>query len=165
VTDTVLADPGASVEATGLFFADDRQHMDFSSHTRHEAPHTTANILLNGVVKDAAHAAFAGTIRVERWSQGTQSYLGSHALTLSDEARMDVVPSLEIETNDVRVSHGSTAGKLDEEQLFYLMARGLSRARAARTLVRGFFEPVLSRVPLRNARERIERALERKLPA
>ncbi|MHB9092262.1 MAG: Fe-S cluster assembly protein SufD, partial [Chloroflexota bacterium] len=162
LAETTLAGTGASLESLGMFFAAERQHIDLSARTVHEAPHTTANILLNGAVKDAAHAAFAGTIRVERSARGAASYLGSHTLTLSDEARVDAVPSLEIEQNDVRVSHGSTAGKLDEEQVFYLMTRGLSRRQATRTLVRGFFEPVLSRLPLKALRECVERDLERK---
>jgi Fe-S cluster assembly protein SufD len=84
-------------------------------------------------------------------------------LTLSDQARVDVVPSLEIAANDVRVGHGSAAGKLDEEQLFYLMSRGLSRPEAVRMLLRGFFEPALSRLPLPAARARVERAIEGKM--
>ncbi len=164
-TGTRLSGDGASAESLGLFFAGERQHMDITSYTHHESPRTAANLLLNGAVKDAAHAAFAGTIRVERGGHGANSYLGSHTLTLSDEARIDAVPSLEIEANDVRVSHGSTAGKLDAEQLFYLLTRGLSRTQATRMLVRGFFEPVLTRIPLADVRDRVERLVERKVSA
>jgi len=163
IADTTLAAEGATVESLGLFFAGERQHLDLNASTTHEAPHTAANMLLNGAVKDAAHAAFAGTIRVQRPAQGAESYLGSHTLALGEAARVDVVPSLEIEANDVHVSHGATAGKLDEEQLFYLMSRGLSRRQAASVLVRGFFEPILARIPPAGVRARLERAVERKM--
>ncbi|MHB1133644.1 MAG: Fe-S cluster assembly protein SufD [Chloroflexota bacterium] len=157
-----LAGPGASLDMAGLFYGEARQHLDLTSSVEHEAPRTTASVVWRGVVKDAAHAAFAGTLRVPAQAQGTESHLTSHTLTLSDEARVDVVPSLEIAANDVQVGHGAAAGKLDEEQVFYLMSRGLPRAQAVRLLVRGFFEPALSRLTRPDARERIERAIEGK---
>ncbi len=163
VSEIRLSEPRARLEMTGAFFADGGQQFDGTATVVHEAKQSAAEILLRGVVKDAARAAFAGTIRVPAGAQQVESHLASHTLTLSDQARVDVVPSLEIAANDVRVGHGAAAGKLDEEQVFYLMSRGLTRDQAIRLLVRGFLEPALTRLPLAAARERVERAVEGKI--
>jgi Fe-S cluster assembly protein SufD len=158
-----LAGQRARLEMTGAFVADAEQQFDGTVTVVHDSKQSAAEILLRGVVKDTARAAFAGTIKVPAGAQQVESHLASHTLTLSDQARVDVVPSLEIAANDVRVGHGAAAGKLDEEQVFYLMSRGLSREQATRLLVRGFLEPALSRLPLPAARARVERAVEGKI--
>lgn len=163
--ETRLQERGAQLEMAGIFFGSGKQHLDLTSRTYHEAPHTQGDVLFKGVVKDAARSALEGIIRVEQGAQQTTSYLSDHTLQLSREAKSDSIPSLEIEANDVRVSHGATVGMIDEEQLYYLMSRGLSRHDAERMIVGGFFEPVLKRVPLAGARQELLDCIERKMGA
>ena len=100
-------------------------------------------------------------IRVEAGAQQTASYLSAHGLLLSKEARGEFIPGLEIAANEVSASHGATSGQVDDEQLFYLMVRGIPREEAERIIVQGFFEPVLQRIPLENLRVRLRRSIVR----
>jgi Fe-S cluster assembly scaffold protein SufB len=161
--DTVLAGPGATTSTVGLFFADKRQRLDLDYCTSHDAPHTEGDTLLSGAVKDGAHAAFTGNVIVSRRAPQAQSRLASRTLTLGGEARVDALPSQEVQAGDARISHSATAEKLAEEQIFYLMTRGLSRQQATTTLVRAFFEPALASLPLEQLRERVERTIVEKL--
>ena len=113
----------------GAYLATGRQQFDIDSFTDHIAPHTKADVLYRGIIRDRAHTVFEGLIKVEHGAQLTDSYLANHNLLLSPKARADSLPTLEIEANDVRCTHGATVGQLDEEQLFYMRCRGLSRRR------------------------------------
>src|SRR5260370_8126495 len=104
-------------------------------------------------------------IRIRPKAQQTASFLSDHTLLLSDKCRAESIPSLEIGANQVSASHGATTGKIDEEQLFYLMVRGIPREEAERIIGQGFFEPVLQRIPLENLRTRPRRSLAPPLPA
>jgi Fe-S cluster assembly protein SufD len=102
-------------------------------------------------------------IRVMKGAQGTDAYQTNRNLILSEDAHADSLPNLEIEADDVRCSHGATIGQQDEQQLFYLMSRGLPRAIAEKLIVEGFFEEVLARVPLEGLHKRLSAFIERKL--
>src|SRR5260370_11720069 len=102
-------------------------------------------------------------IRVRPKAQQTGSFLSDHTLLLSDKGRAESIPSLEIGANEVSASHGATTGKIDEEQLFYLMVRGIAREEAERIIVQGFFEPVLQRIPLENLRARLRPSIVRRM--
>jgi Fe-S cluster assembly protein SufD len=110
-----------------------------------------------------SRAAFRGVIRVHPGAQGTDAYQTNRNLLLSDEARADSLPNLEIEADDVKCSHGATVGQLDSETLFYLLSRGLSRQQAERLVVLGFLGDVLARLPLGGVVEKVTRAIEQKL--
>jgi Fe-S cluster assembly protein SufD len=159
-----LAGPGATSRVTGAYFADGTQHLDYDTFQEHIAPHTTSDFAFKGVLNDEASAVWRGMIRVEEEAQKTNAYQENRNLLLSRTAHADSIPGLEIMANDVRCTHGATLGQVDREQLFYLMARGLSRAEAERLIVRGFFQDVLDRIELEPVREALGEALEARIP-
>ncbi|MGC8834380.1 MAG: SufD family Fe-S cluster assembly protein, partial [Armatimonadota bacterium] len=112
----------------------------------HVAPHTTSNLLYRAALRDEARSVYAGLIHVRPEAVRADAYQANRNLLLSKEARADSLPKLEIETDDVRCTHGATVGPVDEEQAFYLMSRGLSKAEAERMIVEGFFEDVITSV-------------------
>jgi len=159
-----LAGPGATSRVTGAYFADGTQHLDYDTFQEHIAPSTTSDFAFKGALRDTARAVWRGMIRVEEGAQKTNAYQENRNLLLSKTAHADSIPGLEIMANDVRCTHGATLGQVDREQLFYLMARGLSRAEAERLIVRGFFQDVLDRVELEPVRDALASALESRLP-
>ena len=159
-----LAGAGATSRVTGAYFADGTQHLDYDTFQEHMAPHTTSDFAFKGALRDTATTVWRGMIRVEREAQKTNAYQENRNLLLSKDAHADSIPGLEILANDVRCTHGATLGQVDREQLFYLMARGLSRAEAERLIVRGFFQDVLDRIELEPVREALAEALEARIP-
>jgi Fe-S cluster assembly protein SufD len=159
-----LAGPGATSRVTGAYFSDGEQHLDYDTFQEHMAPNTTSDFAFKGALRDEATAVWRGMIRVEEGAQKTNAYQENRNLMLSDEAHADSIPGLEILANDVRCTHGSTTGRVDQEQLFYAMARGLTRADAERLIVRGFFQDVLDRIELEPVREALGAALEARIP-
>jgi Fe-S cluster assembly protein SufD len=159
----VMDQPGGVHELLGLCFGDDAQQFDFHTVQLHAAPHATSDLLFKSVLKDSARSAFAGLIQVAKGAQRTDAYLANRNLLLSDKARADSIPTLEIEANDVRCTHGATVGPIDEEQVYYLMTRGIPRPEAERMIVEGFLDPLLSRVPLERVRARLRQSIARKM--
>jgi Fe-S cluster assembly protein SufD len=159
-----LAGQGATSRVTGAYFADGVQHLDYDTFQEHIAPHTTSDFAFKGALRDSSTAVWRGMIRVERDAQKTNAYQENRNLLLSKQAHADSIPGLEILANDVRCTHGATLGQVDREQLFYLMARGLSRGEAERLIVRGFFQDVLDRIELEPVREALGAALEARIP-
>jgi Fe-S cluster assembly protein SufD len=159
-----LAGEGATSRVTGAYFADGSQHLDYDTYQRHVAPSTTSDFAFKGALRDSATAVWRGMIRVEEQAQKTNAYQENRNLLLSKQAHANSIPGLEILANDVRCTHGATLGQVDREQLFYLMARGLSRFEAERLIVRGFFQDVLDRVELEPVREALGAALEARIP-
>jgi Fe-S cluster assembly protein SufD len=159
-----LAGQGATSRVTGAYFADGTQHLDYDTFQEHIAPHTTSDFAFKGALRDHASTVWRGMIRVEQEAQKTNAYQENRNLLLSKDAHADSIPGLEILANDVRCTHGATLGQVDREQLFYLMARGLSRSEAERLIVRGFFQDVLDRIELEPVREALAEALEARIP-
>src|SRR5438477_9478528 len=159
-----LAGPGATSRVTGAYFADAAQHLDYDTFQEHIAPNTTSDFAFKGALRDEASTVWRGMIRVERDAQKTNAYQENRNLLLSKSAHADSIPGLEILANDVRCTHGATLGQVDREQLFYLMARGLSRSEAERLIVRGFFQDALDRIELEPVREALGDALEARIP-
>ena len=159
-----LAGPGATSRVTGAYFADGDQHLDYDTFQEHIAPSTESDFAFKGALRERASAVWRGMIRVEEDAQKTNAYQENRNLLLSDQAHADSIPGLEIMANDVRCTHGATLGRIDREELFYLMARGLSRAEAERLIVRGFFQDVLDRIELAPVREALGAALEARIP-
>jgi Fe-S cluster assembly protein SufD len=159
-----LAGPGATSRVTGAYFADGEQHLDYDTFQEHIAPNTTSDFAFKGALRDDSSAVWRGMIRVEKDAQKTNAYQENRNLLLSKTAHADSIPGLEILANDVRCTHGATLGQVDREQLFYLMARGLSRQEAERMIVRGFFQDVLDRIELEPVREALGAALEARIP-
>jgi Fe-S cluster assembly protein SufD len=159
-----LVGPGATSRVTGAYFADGDQHLDYDTFQEHAAPNTESDFAFKGALRERATAVWRGMIRVEEGAQKTNAYQENRNLLLSDQAHADSIPGLEIMANDVRCTHGATLGRVDREQLFYLMARGLSRSEAERLIVRGFFQDVLDRIELEPVREALGEALEARIP-
>jgi Fe-S cluster assembly protein SufD len=159
-----LAGVGATSRVTGAYFADGEQHLDYDTFQEHIAPNTTSDFAFKGALRDDASVVWRGMIKVEKDAQRTNAYQENRNLLLSERAHADSIPGLEIEANDVRCTHGATVGQVDREQLFYLMARGLSRGEAERLIVRGFFTDLLDRIELEAVREALGDALEARIP-
>lgn len=158
-----LNGPGASAEMLGLFFAEGRQFFDHHTMQIHNAPNASSDLLYKGTLNDSSRSVFSGLIQVAPNAQKTDSYQLNRNLLLSDKARADSIPNLEIRANDVRCTHGASVGPVDPEHLFYLMARGLSRNEATKLIVNGFFEPVVARIPLDGVRARLWQSIEQKM--
>lgn len=158
-----MAGPGAQAFVHGFMFGDARQHFHLHTLQRHLVDHTTSDLLIKGCLKDRARSIYQGLIQVSEGAQRTDAYQANRNLLLSDQARADSIPGLEILANDVRCTHGATIGHVDEEQMYYLMARGLPAKIAQRLIVEGFFAPVLDRIPLEGVRERLQGEIERKI--
>jgi Fe-S cluster assembly protein SufD len=159
-----LAGPGAQSRVTGAYFADGDQHIDYDTFQEHMAPSTTSDFAFKGALRDTATAVWRGMIRVEKEAQQTDAYQESRALMLSPDAHAVPIPGLEILANDVRCTHGATVGRVDRDELFYAMARGLSRAEAERLIIRGFFQDILDRIELEPVREAVAAALDARIP-
>ncbi len=159
-----LAGPGAQSRVTGAYFADGQQHIDYDTFQEHMAPSTTSDFAFKGALRDKATAVWRGMIRVEKEAQQTDAYQESRALMLSPDAHAVPIPGLEILANDVRCTHGATVGRVDRDELFYAMARGLTRAEAERLIIRGFFQNILDRIELEPVREAVASALETRIP-
>jgi Fe-S cluster assembly protein SufD len=161
--DVVLNGRGASGEVNGVTFATDRQVLSYYTQQTHKAPNTRSDLLYKDVLRDEARVIWRGMIRVDRDAQKTDGYQRNDSLLLSPECRADAIPGLEIEADDVRCTHGATAGRVDAEQVFYCMCRGLSRYEAMHMIVEGFFHGVYDRIAVEAVRETLSRAVERKL--
>src|SRR5256714_39452 len=158
-----LREPGASAEMLGLYFGNETQFVDHHTLQEHIAPNTTSDLLYKGVLSDRARSVFSGMIRVHPGAQKTDAYQQNRNLLLSDDARADSIPNLEIGANDVRCSHGATVAPLDEDEIFYLESRGIARPEATKIIVDGFFEPILLRIPLASIQERLRDFIDRKM--
>jgi Fe-S cluster assembly protein SufD len=154
---------GARAFVNGFMFGDQRQHFHLHTLQRHLQPHGTSDLLIKCCLKDKARSVYQGLIQVAEGAQRTDAYQANRNLLLSDQARADSIPGLEILANDVRCTHGATLGYVEPEHLYYLMARGLPRVEAQRLIVEAFFEPVIGRIPLETVRERLRGEIERKI--
>jgi len=159
-----LSGSGATSRVTGAYFADGTQHLDYDTFQEHIAPNCESDFAFKGALRDSATAVWRGMIRVEPDAQKTNAYQECRNLMLSPTAHAVPIPGLEIMANDVRCTHGATVSRVDREQLFYLMTRGLPRAEAERIVVRGFFQNVLDRIELEPVREAVTAALEARIP-
>ncbi len=148
---------------SALYFPDGKQFMDLDTQQNHNAPHTTSDLLFKGVLKDHSRAVWQGMIKALPGAQKTDGFQANRTMIMSDDARSDSIPGLEIQADDVRCTHASATGQIEEEVLFYLMSRGLPRKEAEKLVVDGFFVPVLDRIPFENVRERMMAYVERKL--
>ncbi|MCH2459903.1 MAG: Fe-S cluster assembly protein SufD [Gemmatimonadetes bacterium] len=158
-----LLGPGATSDMLGLYFGDGSQHFDFNTSQDHTVPNTSSDLLYKGALDGASRSVFRGIIRVHEGAQRTDAYQTNRNLLLSNDARADSLPNLEIEADDVKCSHGATVGELDADAKFYLMSRGLDRVQAERLVVLGFLGEVLARLPLGGVGEKVTRVIEEKL--
>jgi Fe-S cluster assembly protein SufD len=161
--EVALTGEGARAQVNGVMFTTGRQHLAYFTRQDHAAPHTTSDLLYKGGLKDKSRVVWKGMIRVEKDAQRTDAYQKNDNLVLSEAARADSIPGLEIEANDVRCTHGATAGRVDEDMIFYAQARGVSRETAVRLIVEGFFANVYDRITLEPVQETLRQSVAAKL--
>ena len=160
---TRMLAPQARADLTGLYCGAGTQQVHLDTLQHHIAPECSSDLLFKGALDGHARGVYRGMIRLEPGAQKTDAYLKDRTLLLSGDARMDTIPGLEIQANDVRCSHGATAGQIDPAMLFYLMSRGLSRPVARRMILDGFFEEVIQRFAFEPVIEVLRRQIEAKL--
>ena len=162
-SDLDLVGEGAQGRMSGFYFTDGNQHLDHDTQQNHLAPHTTSDLLFKGALKGKSRSVWQGMIYVAPGAQKTDGYQANRNLVLSEDARADSIPGLEILADDVRCTHGATVGKLEKEPLFYLKSRGIPQAEAERLVVEGFFDPIMQRIPFEGVRERFQQAILHKM--
>jgi Fe-S cluster assembly protein SufD len=166
VVETVeYAGPGGDAELGGLYLADAGQHLEHRLFIDHSAPHCKSNVIYKGALQgEGAHTVWIGDVLIRSGAEGTSTYEQNRNLVLSDGARADSVPNLEIETGEiVGAGHASTTGRFDDEQLFYLQARGITEAEARQLVVRGFFVEMIRRIGIPEIEARLMTAIEAEL--
>jgi len=154
---------GAVGKMSGFYFTDQNQHLDYDSQQNHLAKNTTSDLLFKGALVDSSRSVWQGMIYVAPGADKTDGYQANRNLLLSKQARADSIPGLEILANDVRCTHGATVGKIDADQVFYLMARGISRNDAEKLIVEGFFDPIMQRIPFDGVKKRFQKAIADKM--
>ncbi len=158
-----LVGPGAVGQMSGFYFTDGNQHLDHDTQQNHLAPNTKSDLLFKGALKGNSRSVWQGMIYVAPSAQKSDGYQANRNLVLSERARADSIPGLEILADDVRCTHGATVGKLEQDPLFYLKSRGVSQGDAERLLVEGFFDPIMQRIPFEGVRERFQQAIFEKM--
>jgi Fe-S cluster assembly protein SufD len=161
------AGPGGEAELFGLYFTDRGQHQEHRLFVDHNAPNCKSNAAYKGALQgDGAHAVWIGDVLIRASAEGTDTYEMNRNLVLTDGARVDSVPNLEIETGEIAgAGHASATGRFDDEQLFYLMARGIPEKEARRLVVRGFFAELIQKIGLPDVEERLLASIEAELEA
>ena len=149
-----LHKPGAECSLYGLFCGDSTRRAEIRTLQSHKQPHTQSNLLFKSLLSEKSRSIFQGMIRVERTAQHTEAYQACRNLLLSSDARADAIPRLEILPDDVHCSHGATMGTADDDMLFYLMTRGLSRSQALATIAVGFAEEIIRRTLMQTIAEK-----------
>ena len=164
-TDSKLVGQGANSNLLAVYFGDGDQMHDFRTLQDHEGPKSTSDLLFKGAVAGHAQSVYSGLIRVRKGAAGTNAFQTNRNLVLTEGAHADSVPNLEIEENDVRCSHASAVGPIDEDQRYYLESRGVPTEVAERLIVLGFFEEIFERTPVPGLRELLRGAVAAKLGA
>jgi len=141
-TDSVMKGSGARAEDVEIVFGTNNQSFDISSNLDHIGFSSRGKVLVKSIVKDAAKSLFKGMIKIRKDAQASEAYLAGHAILLNKGAQADAIPGLEIETNEVKATHSASVSQIDEEQIFYLMCKGLDRESAKREIINGFVEPL-----------------------
>lgn len=161
------AAPGGEAELFGLYFTDAGQHQEHRLLVDHNTPHCKSNVAYKGALQGQdAHAVWIGDVLIQAAAEGTDTYELNRNLVLTDGARVDSVPNLEIETGEIAgAGHASATGRFDDEQLFYLMARGIPETEARRLVVRGFFAELVQQIGLPDVQERLIAKIEAELEA
>ncbi|ANP27735.1 feS assembly protein SufD [Dermabacter vaginalis] len=157
-----FAGPGGEVEQDGLYFSDEGQHLEHRLFVDHAAPNCTSNVLYKGALQGrGARSVWVGDVLIRKEAEGTETYEMNRNLVLTEGARADSVPNLEIETGEIEgAGHAAATGRFDDEQLFYLMARGISEIEARRLVVRGFFQELIQRIEVPEVREYLTEQIE-----
>ncbi len=147
VVNAKLVGRGAKLSLLGAFFLSNKDEVKVDIKIDHVAPDTTSDTLIKSVLNDSAVGSFYGLVNIKKGAKNTNTFFREDALLLSDTAKAQAVPSLEIDENEVKAGHASTVGPVDPEQLFYLMSRGIDRSQARKLIVQGYFAGILKQLP------------------
>ena len=160
-----VCEPGGEMAFRGLFFTEEREHLDVFAVDLHETGPSEGDVHWRGAATGESRASFEGLIEIDPGAQRTHTYLQIHSMMLSPRARVDAIPSVLVSADDVSASHGGTVGELDEAAIFYMQSRGLDRPAAVRVIVEGFFEPLVAQLEDEPLEELVRGKLARKLAA
>ncbi|TWT75815.1 FeS cluster assembly protein SufB [Posidoniimonas polymericola] len=149
----------AEAQVNGAMFTQGRQHLTYNTHQHHEASYCRSDLLYKTALQDKSRTVWRGMIKVDKPAQRTDAYQRNDNLMLSEHCRADSIPGLEIEADDVRCTHGSTSGRVDESQIFYAMTRGYTRQEAVRMIVSGFFQQIFDRITIQSVRDALGEAI------
>lgn len=158
-----LVGKGASSQVNGVLFTQDRQQLTYNTLQHHEAPNCRSDFLYKAALQDQSRTVWRGMIQVDQVAQKTDGYQRNDNLLLNDQVRADSIPGLEILADDVRCTHGSTSGKVDEELIFYAQSRGFTRKEAARMIVTGFFQQIFDRISIESVRTALGQSIARQV--
>ena len=158
-----LTGPDADAQVNGAMFTEGRQHLSYNTHQHHKAPYCQSDLLYKSALQDRSRTVWRGMIKVDVAAQRTDAYQRNDNLLLVPTARADSIPGLEIEADDVRCTHGSTSGRVDDEQLYYAMTRGYTRTEAVRMIVAGFFQQVFDRITIESVRNALGDAIAKRV--
>jgi Fe-S cluster assembly protein SufD len=162
-SESLLTGQGAESDLLAVYFGDQQQMLDFRTLQDHQAPHTRSDLLFKGAVEEEARSVYSGLIRLRHEAQKSNAYQTNRNLVLSEGAGAESIPNLEIEANDVRCSHASTVGPIDDDQRYYLESRGIRPEDAERLIVLGFFEDVFARLPIPSLAGALRRSVHEKV--
>jgi Fe-S cluster assembly protein SufD len=162
-SDIDLVEPGAYCRMSGFYFPKDNQHFDHDTQQNHLAENTTSDLLFKGALLGNSQSVWQGMIYVAPGANGTDGYQANRNLILSKGAQADAIPGLEILSDDVRCTHAATVGKIDENELFYLLSRGIPRADAEQLIVLGFFAKIMERIPFDGVQHRFVKVIKEKM--
>lgn len=163
--DIVTAERGSDMRHTGLYITEHDEHLDLFTTDLHEQGDTTGDTVWKGALTGESRASYEGLIHIVKGAQNTDTYLQTHSMLLSPRAKGDAIPSLIVETDNVKASHGGTVGEVDEDQIFYMQSRGIPRREAVRILVEGYFEEVIARLHDAELEELVRERIAQKIAA
>jgi Fe-S cluster assembly protein SufD len=158
-----LAGAGSDCQVNGVMFTERKQHFAYQTLQHHTSPNSQSDFLYKAALQDKSRTVWRGMIKVDPAAQKTNGYQRNDNLLLSSQARADSIPGLEIEADDVRCTHGSTSGRVDEEMIFYACCRGFTRKEAIQMIVTGFFQQVFDRITIESVREALSQAIARRV--
>lgn len=161
-SESIFQGEGSGAEDVEVVFGNNEQKFDLVSDLSHVGASTRGRILSNSVLTDKSQSVFKGMIRIGKEAKNSSAYLAGHAILLSEDAKSDAIPGLEILTNDVKATHSASVSQIDDEQVFYIMSRGLSESEAKKFIVLGFLEPAISRIKSEELRDTIRDLIEAK---
>jgi len=162
-TESLITGQGGESDLLAVYFGDGTQMLDFRTLQDHAAPRTRSDLLFKGAVEDEARSVYSGLVHLRPEAQKSRAFQTNRNLVLTEGAGAESIPNLEIEANDVRCSHASAVGPIDEDQLYYLESRGIPPAEAERLIVLGFFDDVLDRLPVRDLVAPLRRSVVEKV--
>ena len=160
--DNVMKGNGSEAHDLEVVFGSDKQKFDITSNLTHVGESTNGKVMVKGVFKDFSKSIFKGMIKIGKNAKNTNSYLSEHSILLSKDASSDAIPGLEIENNNVKATHSASVAQINEDQVFYLMARGLSEKDAKKLIIMGFYDPLIRQISLNSLKIRIKGLTELK---